>query len=118
MPTSRTTRSTGSGSPVAAQTPRRTFASSTRCSRAGSSTPRARICAAGCRSFRAWKSRHIHAPWEAPQAALAAAGVRLGETYPLPIVELARARAEALAAYRALPARRGDRQARLGRRAQ
>ncbi|MCX7960311.1 MAG: DNA photolyase family protein [Burkholderiales bacterium] len=54
------------------------------------------------------ESRHIHAPWEAPQAALAAVGVRLGETYPLPIVELARARAEALAAFRALRApRRG-----------
>jgi hypothetical protein len=25
---------------------------------------------------------HIHAPWEAPAAALAAAGVVLGETYP------------------------------------
>ena len=41
----------------------------------------------------------IHAPWEAPAAELARAGVRLGEHYPRPMVEHARARAEALAAW-------------------
>jgi deoxyribodipyrimidine photo-lyase len=41
----------------------------------------------------------IHAPWEAPADALAAAGVRLGETYPRPMVEHAAARAAALAAF-------------------
>lgn len=30
---------------------------------------------------------HIHAPWEAPASALAEAGVTLGKTYPLPIVD-------------------------------
>ena len=43
--------------------------------------------------------RHVHAPWEAPAAALAAAGVELGRTYPRPIVDLAAGRARALAAY-------------------
>ncbi len=42
---------------------------------------------------------HIHAPWEAPAAALAAAGVRLGDTYPRPMVDHAAARAGALAAF-------------------
>jgi deoxyribodipyrimidine photo-lyase len=41
-------------------------------------------------------ARFIHAPWEAPPAALAAAGVKLGadpdSNYPLPIVEHAAAR--------------------------
>ncbi|HND60886.1 MAG TPA: deoxyribodipyrimidine photo-lyase [Opitutaceae bacterium] len=45
---------------------------------------------------------HIHAPWEAPASVLAAAGVRLGETYPAPIVEHAAARAAALAAFKEL----------------
>jgi len=44
-------------------------------------------------------AKWIHRPWEAPKAALEAAGVRLGETYPLPIVDHARARTRALAAY-------------------
>ena len=43
-------------------------------------------------------SRYIHRPWEAPSAALAAAGVELGVTYPKPIVDHAMARERALAA--------------------
>jgi deoxyribodipyrimidine photo-lyase len=43
--------------------------------------------------------RWIHAPWEAPAAVLAAAGVALGETYPRPLVDLGEGRARALAAY-------------------
>ncbi len=43
--------------------------------------------------------RHIHAPWEAPAAVLAEAGVELGISYPRPIVDLAAGRARALAAY-------------------
>lgn len=43
--------------------------------------------------------RHVHAPWEAPAATLSAAGIRLGETYPHPIVGLAQGRARAMAAY-------------------
>jgi deoxyribodipyrimidine photo-lyase len=42
---------------------------------------------------------HIHAPWEAPDKALAMAGVRLGETYPRPIVDHAAARQVAMNAY-------------------
>ena len=41
----------------------------------------------------------IHAPWEAPELLLAQAAVKLGKTYPLPIVEHASARASALSAF-------------------
>lgn len=41
----------------------------------------------------------VHAPWEAGPLDLAAAGVSLGDTYPVPIVDLAESRARALAAY-------------------
>ena len=47
-------------------------------------------------------TEHLHAPWEAPGPVLAAAGVRLGETYPRPIVDHAEARALALGAFRSL----------------
>lgn len=36
--------------------------------------------------------KHIHEPWLAPQSVLTAAGVRLGETYPRPIIDLAHGR--------------------------
>jgi deoxyribodipyrimidine photo-lyase len=49
-------------------------------------------------------ARFIHAPWEAPPLELAAAGVRLGETYPEPIVDHGKARARALAAFATLRA--------------
>jgi deoxyribodipyrimidine photo-lyase len=52
-------------------------------------------------------SEHLHAPWEAPPLALAAAGVTLGETYPRPIVDHAAARADALAALSAISAKPG-----------
>jgi deoxyribodipyrimidine photo-lyase len=41
----------------------------------------------------------IHAPWRAAARELAAAGVRLGETYPAPIVDHAQARKRTLARY-------------------
>jgi deoxyribodipyrimidine photo-lyase len=44
----------------------------------------------------------IHAPWEADCATLAQAGVRLGTTYPKPIVDHAAARARALGAFKAM----------------
>jgi deoxyribodipyrimidine photo-lyase len=44
----------------------------------------------------------IHAPWEASAAELAAAGVRLGGNYPRPMVDHARARADALEAFQSL----------------
>lgn len=43
--------------------------------------------------------RYLHAPFEAPADMLAAAGVRLGVSYPTPVVEHAAARAAALAGY-------------------
>jgi deoxyribodipyrimidine photo-lyase len=46
--------------------------------------------------------RHIHAPWLAPEDALAQAGVMLGRTYPRPIVDLGEGRARALAAFQKL----------------
>jgi deoxyribodipyrimidine photo-lyase len=42
--------------------------------------------------------RWIHRPWEAPGPVLSEAGVTLGRTYPLPIVDHAAARRRALAA--------------------
>jgi deoxyribodipyrimidine photo-lyase len=44
-------------------------------------------------------ARFIHRPWEAPSEVLAAAGVSLGGTYPLPIIDHAEARTRALGAY-------------------
>ena len=44
--------------------------------------------------------RYIHAPWEMSEAVAEAAGVRLGETYPRPIVDLAAGRERALAAFK------------------
>jgi deoxyribodipyrimidine photo-lyase len=42
----------------------------------------------------------VHKPWTAPPAILAAAGLRLGETYPQPMVQHEFARARALEAFR------------------
>ncbi len=47
-------------------------------------------------------AKWMHAPWQAPHAVLAAADVRLGDTYPRPMVDHAVARRRALAAYRTL----------------
>lgn len=41
----------------------------------------------------------VHKPWEATRATLETAGVRLGETYPWPIVDHREARRRALSAY-------------------
>jgi deoxyribodipyrimidine photo-lyase len=41
-------------------------------------------------------ANHVHAPWNAPASALAAAGVALGRDYPAPIVDLQASRARAL----------------------
>ncbi len=48
---------------------------------------------------------YLHKPWMAPTDTLLAAGVRLGETYPRPLVDHAKARDEALAALSSLRAR-------------
>lgn len=42
---------------------------------------------------------YIHRPWEAPEHVLRAAGVELGRTYPLPIIDHRFARERALQAY-------------------
>ncbi len=42
---------------------------------------------------------HIHAPWEADAETLTTARVTLGQTYPHPIIALAKGRERALAAY-------------------
>jgi len=48
----------------------------------------------------------VHRPWEAPADVLDHAGVRLGETYPEPIVDHALARRRALRAYEGVRIRR------------
>lgn len=49
--------------------------------------------------LRGLPSEWIHEPWSAPKPVLAEAGVTLGRTYPLPVVDHAAARAAALAAF-------------------
>ena len=46
--------------------------------------------------------KYIHAPWEAPDDILAAADIRLGDTYPEPVVDLKASRERALAAFKSL----------------
>ncbi len=45
-------------------------------------------------------AKYIHQPWEAPAEILKKAGITLGKTYPLPIVEHDIGRKRALAAYK------------------
>ena len=49
-------------------------------------------------------AKHIHEPWSATDTVLVKAGVRLGETYPEPIIEHKFARDRALAAYKEMRA--------------
>jgi deoxyribodipyrimidine photo-lyase len=49
--------------------------------------------------LREMPAEYIHQPWSAPPLVLAAAGVRLGENYPSPVVDHAKAREAALAAF-------------------
>ena len=44
----------------------------------------------------------IHKPFDAPESELSKAGVKLGRTYPKPIVDHGKARERALAAYKSL----------------
>jgi deoxyribodipyrimidine photo-lyase len=46
------------------------------------------------------ETRWLHAPWEAPGEALRRAGIRLGDDYPLPVIEHRAGRERALAAFR------------------
>jgi deoxyribodipyrimidine photo-lyase len=52
-----------------------------------------------CPELARLSDRYVHQPWAAPAAVLCAAGVTLGRDYPLPLVDLARSREEALAAF-------------------
>lgn len=45
------------------------------------------------------ETKFIHAPWQAPEAVLATAGVKLGDTYPRPVVDHGAARERALKAF-------------------
>ena len=47
-------------------------------------------------------AKFIHQPWKAPEAVLSAAGVKLGTTYPVTLIEHHEARSRALAAYERL----------------
>lgn len=47
-------------------------------------------------------AKYIHAPWEAGPLILQAAGVKLGQTYPFPVVDLKKSRAAALEAFQSL----------------
>ncbi len=46
--------------------------------------------------------KHLHTPWEAPEQALLDAGIALGETYPLPMVDHKDARERALGALNSI----------------
>lgn len=43
--------------------------------------------------------KDVHQPWKASEEALREAGIRLGETYPTPLIDLARGRQRALDAF-------------------
>lgn len=44
-------------------------------------------------------TKHIHAPWEAPESVLQDSGITLGETYPYPLIDHSEGRQRALDAY-------------------
>ncbi len=46
--------------------------------------------------------RLIHRPWEATQDVLHKAGVKLGDSYPVPVIDHAEARERALGAYKSM----------------
>jgi len=50
---------------------------------------------------------HVHAPWDAPEGVLRESGVKLGATYPRPLVDLRRTRDAALRAYDEMKTRAG-----------
>ncbi len=53
--------------------------------------------------------RYLHAPWTAPRSVLNTAGIDLGKTTPLPIVDHSNARERSLAAWRCLRQSDSDR---------
>lgn len=55
-----------------------------------------------CPELASLPQRHLHQPWKAPVATLQQAGIKLGITYPPPIVDLGETRREALAFWQQL----------------
>jgi deoxyribodipyrimidine photo-lyase len=55
-----------------------------------------------CPELAKLRAPEIHAPWDAPEAMLAKAGIELGRTYPLPMIDHKEARARALTAFDSL----------------
>lgn len=47
-------------------------------------------------------NRYIHQPWRAAETVLREAGIQLDRDYPMPVVDHALARTEALEAYAAM----------------
>lgn len=47
-------------------------------------------------------NKYIHKPWEAPEHILQKANIKLGHTYPLPVVDRKAARERALCAYKSM----------------
>ena len=47
-------------------------------------------------------NKYLFSPWEAPEPILQSAGIKLGETYPNPIIDLKQSRQQALEAFQSL----------------
>ncbi len=101
-PTWPTTRSAGSGRPAAAPTRPPSSASSIRSFRHAKFDPEGSYVRHWVPELSALPLKYLYQPHKAPPEVLAAAGVRLGENYPRPIVSHADSRAAALAAFRSL----------------
>ena len=56
-------------------------------------------CEAHASEIAGLPDKWLHRPWEAPADVLEAVGLELGEGYPTPMVDHAKARASALAAF-------------------
>ncbi|MGY8523742.1 cryptochrome/photolyase family protein [Paracidovorax citrulli] len=64
--------------------------------------PEGRFIRSQLPALRSLPDKYIHAPWTAPAAALAEAGIVLGRDYPMPLVQHDVARQETLARYAAV----------------
>jgi len=70
--------------------------------------PEGRYVRRWCPELTRLSNQYLHAPFEAPAAALTAAGVALDKTYPNPIVDHATARRNALQSYETIRRRESD----------